>query len=144
MLQAILADFMEQGRLAPHVRRMRIEYARRRQAVLAALARHCPEITPMAGPGGLHLTLLLPPASDEAAILRRARARGLSASPLGLYYVGAPRLKGLVIGFANTPVPIAADAVRRLGRGRGRITGPCCRARHDKANRRRPPGFPSG
>ncbi len=43
-----------------------------------------------------------------------ARARDLSVSPLGLYYVGEPRLRGLVIGFANTPVALAGDAVKRL------------------------------
>ena len=39
--QAILAEFMRQGLLAPHVRRMRTEYARRRAALLAALAQPC-------------------------------------------------------------------------------------------------------
>ncbi len=115
VLQAVLADFMQQGRLAPHVRRMRIEYARRRAAVLAALARHFPEASPIAAPGGLHLTLGLPDDADEAAIVRAARARGLSVSPLAAYYVGAPRRRGLVIGFASTPVALAADAARRLG-----------------------------
>ena len=36
--QAILAEFMRQGLLAPHIRRMRTEYARRRAALLAAMA----------------------------------------------------------------------------------------------------------
>ena len=114
MQQAVLADFIQQGRLAPHIRRMRIEYGRRRQAMLAALARHCPKITPIAAPGGLHLTLILPDGIDEAAVTRAARARGLSVSPLAAYYIGAPRLHGLVVGFASTPVAVAADAGRRL------------------------------
>jgi GntR family transcriptional regulator / MocR family aminotransferase len=126
VLQAVLADFMQQGRLAPHVRRMRIEYARRRQAVLAALAKHCPAITPLAAPGGLHLALLLPDDLAEADVVRAARARGLSVAPLRAYYVGAPRQSGLVIGFANTPVAIAGDAMRRLaaalrGQDRGAV-----------------------
>jgi GntR family transcriptional regulator / MocR family aminotransferase len=105
---------MRQGRLAPHVRRMRIEYARRRAAVLAALARHCPDISPIAAPGGLHLTLRLPDGADERRIVAAARERGLSLSPLGAYFNGAPTFPGLVAGFANTPTPLASDAARRL------------------------------
>ena len=41
--QAVLAEFMRQGLLAPHIRRMRTEYAHRRAAVLGALERHAPD-----------------------------------------------------------------------------------------------------
>ena len=51
LTQAVLAEFMAQGRLAPHIRRMRTEYAARRTALLAALARHCPAVQPLAAPG---------------------------------------------------------------------------------------------
>ena len=114
LAQAVLADYMAQGSLAPHIRRMRTEYARRRQALLEALARHCPEVTPVAAAGGLHLVLLLPPRADEAAVVRSARARGLAVSPLGACFVGPPRLAGLVAGFAATPTMRAAEAARRL------------------------------
>ncbi|MDI3309144.1 MAG: PLP-dependent aminotransferase family protein [Acetobacteraceae bacterium] len=115
MLQEILAEFMRQGRLAPHIRRMRTEYARRRAAVLAALAAHCPSVRPVDAPGGLHLALHLPANADEAAVVRGARARSLTVAPLGSYYIKEPAPgPGLVIGFANTPVALAADAARRL------------------------------
>jgi GntR family transcriptional regulator/MocR family aminotransferase len=112
--QAVLADFMAQGALAAHIRRMRTEYARRRQALLAALARHCNAVSPIAAPGGLHLVLLLAAGIEEAAVVRAARARGLAVSPLAAYYNAVPRLSGLVAGFAATPVARAADAARRL------------------------------
>jgi GntR family transcriptional regulator/MocR family aminotransferase len=112
--QAVLAEFMQQGALLPHVRRMRTEYARRRQALLEALARHCNGVAPIAAPGGLHLVLLLHAGLDEAVVVRAARARGLAVSPLAAYYNGAPRLSGLVVGFAATPIARAADAARRL------------------------------
>jgi GntR family transcriptional regulator/MocR family aminotransferase len=93
---------------------MRTEYARRRLALLEALARHCNAVSPIAAPGGLHLVLLLAAGIEEAAVVRAARARGLAASPLAAYYNAAPRLSGLVVGFAATPVALAADAARRL------------------------------
>ncbi|CAH2604966.1 PLP-dependent aminotransferase family protein [Rhodovastum atsumiense] len=112
--QATLAAFMQHGGLAAHIRRMRTEYARRRSAVLAALAQHCPALEPVAAPGGLHLVLKLPAGCDEAAVVRAARARGVAAAPLGAYFAGPPRLPGLVTGFAATPVARAAEAARRL------------------------------
>jgi GntR family transcriptional regulator/MocR family aminotransferase len=113
--QAVLADFMAQGLLAPHVRRMRTEYAKRRVALLDALARYAPSLSVVPAPGGLHLATLLPDGVDEAAVVRACRARGLAVAPLAAYYVGPPLLSGLVMGFAATPVALAADTARRLG-----------------------------
>jgi len=113
LAQAVLADFMAAGRLAPHIRRMRTEYAKRRAALLAALARHCPEVRAVDAPGGLHLVLALP-GGGEAAVVAAARARGLAVSPLAGYYVAASRMAGLVVGFASLPPARAAEAAKRL------------------------------
>lgn len=117
MMQATLAAFMQAGLLAPHVRRVRTEYARRREALLAALARHCPALRPIAAPGGLHMAATLTPGTDDVAVARRARARGLAVLPLSAYFAGPARLSGLVLGFAITPTAMAADAARRLHAG---------------------------
>jgi GntR family transcriptional regulator/MocR family aminotransferase len=112
--QAVLGEFMAQGLLAPHVRRMRTEYAKRRAALLAALAAHCPRLTPLAAPGGLHMVGLLPEDCDEMAVCPAASARGARVAPLGAYYVGPARQRGIVFGFAGTPVAVSGDAARRL------------------------------
>jgi GntR family transcriptional regulator/MocR family aminotransferase len=112
--QAVLADVMRQGLLAPHVRRARTEYATRRAALLAALAMHCPAITPVAAPGGLHMVGKLAQQRDEIAIANACRARGLAVAPLSAYFVGAPRMRGIVMGFATTPVALASETARRL------------------------------
>jgi GntR family transcriptional regulator / MocR family aminotransferase len=112
--QAVLAEFMRQGLLAPHIRRMRTEYARRRGAVLAALRRHAPAVTPIAAPGGLHMVVCLPAGCDETATLRACHARDLAVAPLATYYAGPPRMAGLVIGFAGTPSAMAGELARRL------------------------------
>jgi GntR family transcriptional regulator/MocR family aminotransferase len=112
--QAVLAEFMRQGLLAPHIRRMRTEYARRRSALLAAMARHVQAVTALPAPGGLHMVAQLPAGSDEASAVRACRARGLAVSPLQAYYVGPPRMAGLVMGFAGTPEALATDTAKRL------------------------------
>lgn len=115
--QAVLAQFMHEGRLAPHIRRMRTEYARRRAALLDAISRFAPALRPVPAPGGLHLVIMLPDDADEPSVVRACHGRGLAVAPLGAYYAAAdaPRAGGLVLGFAGLPTPLAADAARRLG-----------------------------
>ncbi len=112
--QAVLAEFMREGLLAPHIRRMRTEYGRRRAAVLAALQRHVPSVTPIPALGGLHMVARLADGTDEAAVVAACRARELAVAPLRAYYCGLPRMTGLVLGFATTPVSLAPEAARRL------------------------------
>ncbi|MBC7800585.1 MAG: PLP-dependent aminotransferase family protein [Gemmatimonadaceae bacterium] len=116
LAQAALAEFMRRGLLAPHIRRMRTEYARRRDAVLQALARYCPSVEPVIAPGGLHMVARLAPGIDDRALTRSAQSAGLGIAPLSAYFAGRPRDPGIVLGFASTPVPLAADAARRLER----------------------------
>ncbi len=115
LTQAVLAEFMRQGLLAPHIRRMRTEYAHRRAAVLAALEQHASGLLTIPAPGGLHMVARLPDGMDEATVVRACRGRGLAVVPLRAYYAGPPRMSGIVLGFSGTPVALAADAARRLG-----------------------------
>jgi GntR family transcriptional regulator / MocR family aminotransferase len=112
--QATLAEFMRQGLLSPHIRKMRTEYARRRGALLEAMERIVRHATPLAAPGGLHMVAQLPDDVDENAAVRACRARELAVAPLRAYYPGLPRMKGLVIGFAATPAAMANEVSRRL------------------------------
>jgi len=93
---------------------MRTEYARRRAALLTAFASFCPALHLHAAPGGLHMVGQLPDDADEAAVYAAAGARGLLVTPLAAYFVGPPRMKGLVMGFAGTPVARAAESARAL------------------------------
>jgi GntR family transcriptional regulator/MocR family aminotransferase len=112
--QAVLAEFMRQGLLAPHIRRVRTEYARRRTALLSAMAKHVQSVAPLAAPGGLHMVAQLPEGTDEAAAVLACRTRGLAVAPLRAYYAGPPRMAGLVMGFAGTPSALATDTAKRL------------------------------
>src|SRR5580704_10350644 len=53
--QVALADFVTRGEFDRHLRRMRPVYRRRRDALLAALARHLPWLQPVGVSAGLHL-----------------------------------------------------------------------------------------
>jgi GntR family transcriptional regulator/MocR family aminotransferase len=115
LTQRVLARFIAEGRLAAHLRRMRVLYAERREALLAALKR---EAAGLLDPGdapeaGLHLAARLLVAADDEAASRHALARGIHAPPLSAYYAGATRERGFVLGFAAT----AAREMPRAARG---------------------------
>ena len=71
--QLALADFIARGELDRHLRRMRLRYARRRQTLLAALARELPHWRPHGTGGGLYTLVELPAGVDEPAAARRRR-----------------------------------------------------------------------
>ena len=112
--QATLAEFMRQGLLAPHIRRTRTEYGKRRAAVLAAMQKYVHSAEALAVPGGLHMVARLPDNADEPGAVLACRTSGLAVAPLRAYYGGQPGMKGLVMGFAATPIAMAADCAKRL------------------------------
>ena len=79
--------FCLQGHLEPHVRRLRQTYARRRDALLGALAREMPAGVRWTEPGGgFFVWLTLPPPLTAEALLRAAAKEGLTFVPGGPFY----------------------------------------------------------
>ena len=116
LTQRVLARFIEEGRLAAHLRRMRLLYARRRLALLDALEREAMGVlrASNAPEAGLHLVARLAVPADDVAASRRALEKRVYAAPLSTYYAGAAPEQGFVLGFANTREDRMAPAVRRL------------------------------
>ena len=101
--------------------------ARRRDALLAALARHLPELRPVGASAGLHVLAWLPPGDDEAAILAAADAAGIGMSGIKSRWITGDGRQGLVFGYGADPR--GADrggrrAPRRGDRGRPRRPPP--------------------
>lgn len=100
--QAAMADFIGEGHLARHIRRMRTLYAERRETLVDTLREKCGDrVEVLGGNAGMHLTVRLPPGTDDRAVARVADARGVSALPLSLSSQGTPPMPGLVLGFAG-------------------------------------------
>jgi GntR family transcriptional regulator/MocR family aminotransferase len=97
--QAALADLLDSGVLDRHLRRTRARYRQRRDALVAELRRHVPEVEIAGIAAGLHVLVRLDPGVDEDAVAAHARALGFSAQPLGRYR-HAPGPAGIVLGYA--------------------------------------------
>lgn len=111
--QYALAHFIRTGGYDRHLRRMRREYRRRRDALVTALAEHLPQITVHGIEAGLHAYLELPEGWDEAALASAAQSLGLSAEPVGpmRFTPGSP---AIVVGFARLPAHRSMEVVKSL------------------------------
>ena len=118
--QMALAEFITSGHFARHLRKMRVLYQERRDALAAALRRESGDILDVAPPqAGMHLVAWLPEGTDGQAIARQVAAKGMYIRPVSHYSLHPLRRDGLVLGFANTPgaeiakgVEILAQALR--------------------------------
>ena len=97
--QLALADFIEQGELDRHLRRMRTIYRQRRDTVLAGLERHLPGLHPVGASAGLHVLAWLPPDMDEAWLTVRAAEEGIELVGVASAFTGDSSRGGIVFGY---------------------------------------------
>jgi GntR family transcriptional regulator/MocR family aminotransferase len=113
--QLALADVIERGELDHHLRRMRPIYRGRRDALLAALARHVPELRPTGASAGLHVLAWLPESFglDDAAVVEAAMAEGIALGGVSARQV-APGPPGLIFGYGTIDEAAIDGGVLRL------------------------------
>ena len=114
--QAVLARFIDEGHFGGHVRRMRLLYRERRDALVAALhGEFGPRASPEPPTSGMHLTLALPAGISDVEVSARALAVGVKCPPLSAYCQTATSRSGLLLGFANLDPALAPQVATRLG-----------------------------
>jgi GntR family transcriptional regulator / MocR family aminotransferase len=116
----VLADFIGEGHFERHLRRMRVRYAERQEALLAAAAREWgPRLSVARTETGLQTTGWLSDGRDAEDVAAAALTRGIELVPLtrcahapcprALRWLGHPPRTGLQIGFgAMTPSELRA------------------------------------
>jgi GntR family transcriptional regulator / MocR family aminotransferase len=105
MHQAVLTEFILDGHLTSHVRRMRGLYGERRELLINAVRDRFGETLPVRGDeAGLHFVLELPDYADDRAITADALKAGVVTRPLVSYYMNQEHArKGLMLGYACVP-----------------------------------------
>jgi GntR family transcriptional regulator/MocR family aminotransferase len=114
IVQATCAEFLARGDLDRHLHTVRKAYARRREALVAALERWFPGARTTGVAAGLHVLVRLPDGMDAERIATAATARGVEVETLAGFRAdpgadpeGHPA--GLVLGYASlTPSQIHA------------------------------------
>ena len=102
--QLALAGLIESGRYDRHLRRVRSEYAGRRQILVDAVTRHAPQVVVTGLAAGFHAVVHLPPGVGEDHVIDAAAARGVGLYGMrSLRHRGEPAPGQLILGFGNTP-----------------------------------------
>ena len=115
--QLTMAAFIDNGQFSRHLGRMRRLYRERQAALRDALAAHLGiDHEVLGGHSGLHLTVRLPAAFPDGAIVEQARKLGMNPGALSSFAL-TPRHEdnGLVIGYGNTGAERFPALVRRIG-----------------------------
>jgi GntR family transcriptional regulator/MocR family aminotransferase len=113
--QAVLAQFIDDGHFARHVRRMRVLYQERRDALLdAAPALLGDRLVLAAGDAGMHVVGALPAGVDDRALSARARELGVEAPALTSYAAAPMARGGLLLGYAAFPPRVLRASLRKL------------------------------
>ena len=134
LYQEVLADFMQQGHFARHIRKMRNLYRARRSILIECLRMEFGNMLEVHGsPAGMHLAVTLPEGYSDREIASRAGEKRLWVWPLSPYYLGRKPRQGLVLGFGSSQsneIPRAVEALRSVlrecaldGDGKERIEG---------------------
>ena len=118
---AILA-LLRSGDLERHVRKMRLEYARRRAALVDGLTHATPgqreaSRVPFRLRGdtaGIHLVLELPDGCPAQRLVDAAAARGVAVYSLDRYFADRPAISGLILGYGTATLPQIRRAAAEL------------------------------
>jgi GntR family transcriptional regulator / MocR family aminotransferase len=116
LTQLVLARFSATGRMASHMRKMRVLHAKRRALLFDALRSECAGLLdvdnlPEAGLS-VKVPLLVP--LRDTRIAAECLVAGIKVEPLSVCYAGSAAKAGLILGFASTPEAQILPSVRTL------------------------------
>jgi DNA-binding transcriptional MocR family regulator len=113
--QAAAASYLAHTDLDAHVRGLRLAYASRRDAMIAAMPRTAPEGSTWTDPdGGMFTWLRLPGPVDTATLLPEALARDVAFVPGAPFFAGSPDPATLRLSFTTHTPDEITEGMRRL------------------------------
>jgi GntR family transcriptional regulator / MocR family aminotransferase len=113
--QRVLTDFITEGFLERHLRRMRTLYNRRRGALVEALTRHFGDKATVFGESaGMHLVVDLRTRYANAEVIRRAADAGVGISSIEQYYLRRAPANRFLLGYGGLSEGQIAQGIRRL------------------------------
>lgn len=115
--QPALAEFIEAGHFAAHVRRTRALYASRQAVLVDAIGRRLAGLLAVApDDAGMHLVATLPAGLSDVAVANAADRMGVAVEPLSGYYAGPPQRQGLLLGYTAVDERAIPAGVEKLAR----------------------------
>jgi GntR family transcriptional regulator/MocR family aminotransferase len=116
--QAALSDFISEGSLERHIRRMRRLYGFRREALADSLRRHFGSRAKILGDAaGMHVMVRF----EDDQIMERADRNGVELMSAGGYYLTDPPRGEFIFGFSAISERAICEGIRRLSPGPRRL-----------------------
>lgn len=113
--QWALADFIREGHLERHIRRMRTLYASRRDALVESLGHHFGTRVEILGDeGGIHLTARFDTRMPDPEVIRKSAAAGIILPALADRCMVPGPAHGFVFGYGRMSPARIREGVRRL------------------------------
>jgi len=113
--QAVLSDFIREGHLARHIRRMRVVYMQRHEMLTKEIRKQLgTSFEIVSGNAGIHLVVLLPDGLQDTYVATEADRAGVATVPLSICYQGQPDHQGLILGYGGVNQKQMQEGVKRL------------------------------
>jgi GntR family transcriptional regulator/MocR family aminotransferase len=115
LLQAALADFITEGHMTRHLKRMRRIYAARRQRFHELTEMNLGgRLTLISREAGIQVVALLREGLDDRRVAEEARRLGINVLPLSKHYRHGHPEQGLVLGYAACDESQTEHGLRKL------------------------------
>ncbi len=115
--QATLAEFINEGHLTRHIRRMRNLYQRRQEILIAEVEKHLAgRLEVKKSVSGMHVIGWLPKGADDQEISEKAATLGLKVSAVSAYSLTKIERGGLILGYTAVDEAQIKKGVRQLAK----------------------------
>jgi GntR family transcriptional regulator/MocR family aminotransferase len=115
--QAVLADFMNEGHFARHIRRMRALYAERHDRMIQVAQDELADVLEVSpAEAGMHVMGWLRNGLDDIRASTQAAAHGVAVQPLSSSCIEHPKRGGLILGFSAFNARQIREGARELAR----------------------------
>jgi len=117
LVQHILTRYLQEADTPAHIARLRVEYKRRKDAMITALEREFPpEVSWSMPQGGLFLWLQLPEGLDTELLLNDAISCQVAFVPGKSFFVGEGGENTMRLNYSNSSPALINEAIKRLAR----------------------------
>ncbi|MFZ0503363.1 MAG: PLP-dependent aminotransferase family protein [Chthoniobacterales bacterium] len=113
--QEVLTDFIREGHLERHIRRMRMLYMERHDILVAEIRKNLgTSFEVMTAHAGTYLVMLLPDGFRDTVVAEKAAEADISTVPLSICYQEEPRRQGLILGYGGVNRRQIQEGVSKL------------------------------
>ncbi len=113
--QTVLTDFINEGHLERHIRKMRSHYDRCRQVLVHSLQEHFGDRVVILGEkAGIHIMVRFTISMTDDEFIHRALLVGVELISARGYYLGESRSGEFILGYGELDEVTIADGIRRL------------------------------